>query len=98
MNASFTVFTGFIAYHLPGALLFFAIVWLVMRNRGGQRLQISGWWLAFGVLATAVASAAIRFLAGYAIGSAAVLDLEGGALTVFGEWPRLLSPSALAHS
>jgi hypothetical protein len=77
-----TIFISLVAQQLGGALLFFPIVWIVIRKMTGQKLSISNSWLISGLFATAIGAATVRFMAIFVIGGEAALHPEGG-LQVF---------------
>lgn len=77
------IYLMLVAKHFVGALLFFPIVWILMRKNGGQNLEISNWWLLAGLFATAFLAGAVRFIAMYVIGGSAALSPEGGLSAFF---------------
>jgi len=72
-----TIYSMLVARHFAGALLFFPIVWILMRQTDGKKLKISNWWLLAGLFATALLAGAVRFISIYVIGFEATLNPEG---------------------
>ncbi len=57
------IFSILVSMQAAGAILFFPITWLFMRKEGGKPLQVGWWWLIGGLVATAIISGAVRYLA-----------------------------------
>lgn len=76
------IFTMLVAQQFGVALLFFPIVWLVMRKRDRQKLNVGNLWLIAGLFATAIGAGVVRFMAIFVVGRKATLDPDGG-LEVF---------------
>lgn len=72
------VFIELVAEQFAGALVFFPLVWLGMRKKGGQKVVVGKWWLLRGIFATAIGAGAIRFVSVIVIGGNAALHPEGG--------------------
>lgn len=77
----FIVFLGFIANQSAASTLFFPIVWLVMRKRGGMKLGIG--WLVPGIIATAFVGGLARFAFWMVSGERAGAPIRGDAGSFF---------------
>jgi len=79
----FTVAYSLVMMSLPSALLFFPIMWLLMRRKNGRTLEVTHVWLIAGLLFTAIAARLIRFMAILVIGKESALSPVGNIGIVF---------------
>ena len=77
----FIVFLGFIANQSAASVLFFFIVWLVMRTRSDVKLGVG--WLVPGIFATAFVGGLARFAIWMVSGEKAGAPLSDQAASFF---------------
>lgn len=86
------------AEHIGGAVLMFPLVWLLTGSKNEKKVKLSGKWWIFGITATALGSAIIRFGSVLYIGGPQSLSPTGGALVLFfAVIPAIISAMILTY-